>query len=191
MRKNLWYLAACFIAVMLSVAAFSQTVTISGNVRNNVSKENVPAVSVTIKGSSQGTFTNDKGDFRIAVNKLPVVLLFSSIGFDNQEITVSSATESLQIEFVPHSSLGEEVVLAATRTPTRILESPVTIERMSPTVLRNLAAPNPYEAITNLKGVDMHTASLTFRTVTTRGFVASGNTRLNQLIDGMETRLRD
>jgi outer membrane receptor protein involved in Fe transport len=36
--------------------------------------------------------------------------------------------------------------------------------------------------------VDVHTASLTFRTVTTRGFVSSGNTRLNQLVDGMDNQ---
>jgi outer membrane receptor protein involved in Fe transport len=88
----------------------------------------------------------------------------------------------------PASVLGQEVVVAATRTPQRILESPVTIERMSNITLRNVPAPSYYEAITNLKGVDMHTASLTFRTVTTRGFVASGNTRLNQLIDGMDNQ---
>ena len=34
----------------------------------------------------------------------------------------------------------------------------------------------------------MHTASLTFRTVTTSGFVSSGNTRLNQLVDGMDNQ---
>jgi outer membrane receptor protein involved in Fe transport len=34
----------------------------------------------------------------------------------------------------------------------------------------------------------VHTASLTFRTVTTRGFVSSGNTRLNQLVDGMDNQ---
>ncbi len=84
--------------------------------------------------------------------------------------------------------LGQEVVVAATRTPTRILESPVTIERISSATLRTLPAPSYYEAITNLKGVDMHTASLTFRTVTTRGFISSGNTKLNQLVDGMDNQ---
>jgi outer membrane receptor protein involved in Fe transport len=59
---------------------------------------------------------------------------------------------------------------------------------MSNEVIKNVAAPSVYEAITNLKGVDVHTASLTFRTVTTRGFVASGNTRLNQLVDGMDNQ---
>jgi outer membrane receptor protein involved in Fe transport len=45
-----------------------------------------------------------------------------------------------------------------------------------------------YEGIANLKGVDVHVASLTFKTITTRGFVSSGNTRLNQLVDGMDNQ---
>src|SRR5690606_13416216 len=115
-------------------------------------------------------------------------LVISSVGFEEQEVTVSDASTKLDITFKPVSALGQEVVVAATRTPTRILESPVTVERMSSTTIRNLPAPNYYEAIANLKGVDMHTASLTFRTIITRGFSSSGNTRLNQLIDGMDNQ---
>ncbi len=78
--------------------------------------------------------------------------------------------------------------MRASRTQQRYLEAPVTIERLRGATLRNVAAPSYYEAIANLKGVDMHTASLTFRTITTRGFVASGNTKLNQLVDGMDNQ---
>jgi hypothetical protein len=59
---------------------------------------------------------------------------------------------------------------------------------MNSAAIRNIAAPSVYESLTNLKGVDVHTASLTFRTITTRGFVSSGNTRLNQLVDGMDNQ---
>jgi len=188
MRKSYRFLAVSLIACLFSIAAFAQTITITGNVRNSSSKDVVPAVSVIVKGTSQGTYTNPNGEFKIEVDKLPVTLVFSSIGYDNYELNVTDATTPLSVDFKPASTLGQEVVVAATRTPTRILESPVTVERMSGSTLRNLAAPNYYEAITNLKGVDMHTASLTFRTVTTRGFVSSGNTKLNQLVDGMDNQ---
>ena len=188
MRKSYRYLASSLMAVLFSIAAYAQTVTVSGSVRNSSSKETVPAVSVSVKGTTKGTYTNSDGEFSINVSKLPVVLVFSSIGYEDQEITVSDATKPVSIEFKVSSSLGQEVVVSATRTPTRLLESPVTVERMSGAVLRNTAAPNYYEAIGNLKGVDVHTASLTFRTITTRGFVSSGNTRLNQLIDGMDNQ---
>lgn len=188
MRKSYSFLAAWLVACLFSVSAFAQSVTISGSVKNSTSKDNVPAVSVVVKGTSQGTFTNADGGFTLKVSKLPVVLVFSSIGFETQEITVSDAAKAVEVDFKVKSDLGQEVVVAASRLPQRLLEAPVTVERMSNATIRNVAAPSVYEAITNLKGVDVHTASLTFRTVTTRGFVSSGNTRLNQLVDGMDNQ---
>lgn len=188
MRKSYRYLAGLLLATLFTITANAQSVTVSGTVKNSSSKESVPAVSVVIKGTSQGTFTNSNGEFSLKASKLPVVLVFSSIGFDNQEITVTDASKPVTVDFVVNSALGQEVVVAATRAPQRILESPVTVERMSSTVIKNIPAPSVYESLTNLKGVDVHTASLTFRTVTTRGFVSSGNTRLNQLVDGMDNQ---
>jgi outer membrane receptor protein involved in Fe transport len=187
MKKSSCFLIACLITFLFPLALMAQ-VTITGTVHNQSSGEAVPAVSVLVKGTNLGTYTDPDGNFSINVPRLPVVLIISHIGFDKQEITVSSANVLVKVEFVPVSTLGQEVVIAAQRTPQRILESPVTVERMSRKNLINLAAPNYYDAITNLKGVDMHTASLTFRTVTTRGFISSGNTRLNQLIDGMDNQ---
>ncbi|RYY58891.1 MAG: hypothetical protein EOO05_15000, partial [Chitinophagaceae bacterium] len=188
MKKTFRFFAAGLLSILLSLVAHAQTVSVSGNIKNSVTKEVVPAVSIIIKGSSVGTYSNQDGDFSISVAKLPVTLVISSVGYDNLELTVTDATTPVAIDFKPNTTLGQEVVVAATRTPTRILESPVTVERLSGSTLRNVPAPSYYEALANLKGVDMHTASLTFRTVTTRGFVSSGNTKLNQLIDGMDNQ---
>jgi outer membrane receptor protein involved in Fe transport len=187
MRKSYCYLATWLMAVLFSIAANAQ-VTISGTVHNSTTKEAVPSVSVSVKGTNQGVYTNPDGSFTLRVAKLPVTLVFSSSGYESQEVNVSDAAKKIDISFVASFKMGEEIVVAASRAPQRFLEAPVTIERMSSATLRNVPAPNAYEAIANLKGVDMHTSSLTFRTPTTRGFVASGNTRLNQLIDGMDNQ---
>lgn len=189
MSKSLRFTAACLITVFISLQALAQTVTIKGTVRNSQSKEAVPAVSVIIKGTAEGTYTDDNGNFSISTSaKLPVTLVFTSIGFDLKEVSVSNAATAVEIDFVAISTIGQEVVIAATRAQQRILDAPVTVERLGSAALRNAPAPNYYETLTNLKGVDMHTASLTFRTVTTRGFVSSGNSRFNQLIDGMDNQ---
>jgi outer membrane receptor protein involved in Fe transport len=189
MRKSYRCLAAWLMAVLFSINAQAQSVTISGTVRNANTKEGVVAVSVTVKNSNLGTYTNPDGEFSLAVPKLPVVLVFSSTGgYESQELTVTSATQSIDIELKVVSELGQEVVVSANRVPSAILKSPVTVERLSSTQLKNAAAPNVYEALANIKGVDVHTASMSFRTITTRGFVSSGNTRLIQLIDGMDNQ---
>ncbi|HRX94365.1 MAG TPA: carboxypeptidase-like regulatory domain-containing protein, partial [Chitinophagaceae bacterium] len=188
MKKSYCYLTAVLATLLFSFGAFAQDIQIKGTVQNETTKEGVPAVSVHVKGTNQGTYTNSNGEFFMSVEKLPVVLVFTSVGYVEQELNVTDAYQKIEISFKVNNALGQEVVVAASRTPTRILESPVTIERMSNATIKNVAAPSVYEAITNLKGVDVHTASLTFRTVTTRGFVSSGNTRLNQLVDGMDNQ---
>lgn len=188
MRKSYRFLTAWLIAGLISLSANAQKVTIKGKVSNSTSKEAVPAVSVKIKDTEQGTYTDPDGTFSLKVNKLPVILVFSSASYFSQEITVSDATAPVNVDLKVNEALGQEIVVSANRVPQRILEAPVTVERMSGSTIRNVATPSVYEAIGNLKGVDVHTASLTFRTVTTRGFVSSGNTRLNQLVEGMDNQ---
>jgi len=188
MRKITSYLVTFSLANILAITAFAQNVTINGNVRNSNTKEGSGAVSVSIKGEEGGTFTDDKGNFRLTVKKLPVTLLFSSVGYELQEVNVSSASASIQVEFKPSSALGQEVVVAANRVPQKIMESPVSIERISAANIRNSPVSNYYDVVTTLKGVDVTTSSLTFKTPTTRGFNSSGNTRFNQLVDGMDNQ---
>lgn len=177
-------------ATIVTISASAQNSTVvSGSVKNAKSKEVVSAVSVTVKGSSVGTFTDDKGNFRFSsIKSYPVTLVFSSVGFSNKEVTLKSASTDVSVALDASYTLGDEVVVAASRVPERILESPVTIERVSAAAIRNSAATNYYDVLTNLKGVDVVAASLTFKTVGTRGFNSSGNTRLNQLVDGMDNQ---
>jgi len=188
MRKSFRFSILFLTATLFSLAAVAQTITLSGQVRNISSQEGVPAVSVTVRGSSTGTFTDESGNFRLNVPKLPVTLVFSSVGYETQELTVNEASTNITIDFVPGTSLGQEVVVAASRMPERILESPVTVERVSSTTIRNSPASNYYDLVGNLKGVDIVASSLTFKTPTTRGFSGSGNLRFNQIVDGMDNQ---
>jgi len=188
MRKFTSYLVTMLLATIFSIAAFAQNVIISGNVKNSINTENVAAVSVTIKGSDVGTFTDDRGNYSITTKSLPVTLMFSSVGFTAQEIAVTSASQQVNINFVATEALGQEVVVSATRVAQNILESPVSIERVSAAAIRNAPAASYYDVIANLKGVDITTSSLTFKTPSTRGFNGSGNLRLNQLVDGIDNQ---
>ncbi len=189
MRKSYSYFASLLLALFFSIAAIAQTVTITGNVKNSTNQDVVPAVSVTIKGTSSGTFTDDKGNFTLNTSqKPPFTLVFSSIGFESQEVVVNDGGQVVNISFSPSSSLGTEVVVSASRVPERILESPVSIERVSSAAIRIAPSATYYDIVGSLKGVDVVTSSLTFKTPTTRGFAGSGNTRFNQLVDGMDNQ---
>lgn len=188
MRRHICFFLSLLAAAFFSLPAIGQRITLSGTVKNAETQQGIPAVSVITKNGAEGTFTNENGDFKIGVPQLPVTLQVSSIGFQPQEVTVSSASGTIQVSLLPGISLGQEVVVSATRTPQRILESPVSIERINSANIANAAVPDYYESLRNLKGVDLTTSSLTFKTISTRGFNGSGNLRLNQLVDGMDNQ---
>lgn len=190
MKKN-YGLIICIITIaLLPVFIHAQTNnTISGNVKSSIEKQNIPAVSVIVKGSSVGTYTDDRGNFKIAaIQKLPATLVFTSVGFLNKEVEVTSASQSVRVFLEPASGLTVDVVVSASRLPERILESPVSIERVNLATIRNAPSPSYYDVIGNLKGVDITTSSFAFKTPSTRGFNGSGNLRFNQLVDGMDNQ---
>lgn len=188
MRKIKSFLVTFLLANIFSIVAFAQNVTISGNVKNSATQENSSAVSVSIKGTEEGTFTDDKGNFTIITRSVPVTLVFTSVGFALQELTVNSSVSNLKIGLIPNNDLGQEVIVSASRVPEKIMESPVSIERVSAAALRNAPSANFYDVVSTLKGVDITTSSLTFKSPTTRGFGGSGNVRFNQLVDGMDNQ---
>lgn len=189
MRRSITFILFLLLSNFLSIVVFSQAKIISGNVLDSSTQVSVPAVSVTVKGTGEGTFTNEKGHFSLVISTaFPVTLIVSSIGYHLQEIVVKNPAKPLTIILSPSSTLGQEVVISATRTPSRILESPVTIERINAVDIRNTAQVSYYDMISQLRGVDVVNASLTFSSPTTRGFAGSGNARLNQLVDGMDNQ---
>lgn len=187
MRKGLSTILSFILCLIIS-PVFSQQI-IHGTVTNASTALPVPAVSVTVSGSGEGTFTDDNGNFTLKVQQsFPVTLNFSSIGFEPQKRVVSSAAQKIDVVLTPASILGQDIVVSATRMPSRIMESPVTIETINEKQIANSATPSYYDMVGNLPGVDMVNASLTFSSPSTRGFNGSGNLRLNQIMDGMDNQ---
>ncbi len=186
MKKQIKIFLLLLAASFTGLALQAQT-TLFGTVKSKTGNETLSAVSVTVKGTSRGTFTDDKGNFKLTVDKLPVILVISSVGYEDYEVNVTAAG-FIDVSLLPKATLGQEVVVSATRVATRILESPVSVERIGASQLREAPAASFYDAVQNLKGVDFVRSGLLFGTVGTRGFNGSGNTRFNQFTDGMDNQ---
>ncbi|WP_432709087.1 carboxypeptidase-like regulatory domain-containing protein, partial [Pedobacter sp.] len=180
------------VLVMLGVTILSaqaQSTIVSGTVIDKLTKEPIPGVGITVKGTTVGTATDQNGRYTFSTSeKLPFTIVVSYIGHTTQERVISGHNAQADFELEGTAILGQEVVISASRTPERILESPVTIERMSAATIRETPAASFYDAINNLKGVEMSTQSLTFKSINTRGFNSNGNTRFNQFVDGMDNQ---
>ncbi len=163
---------------------FAQT-TITGTVVDDNSQP-VPGANVFAVGTSSGTVSDFDGNFTLTVSQdPPFTIQVSSVGFTTESMEVTTNNQKLNF-IVKEGSILDEVVISASRTPERIFESPVTVERFGLKEIKNTASADFYDGLENLKGVDVNTNSLTFKSINTRGFATFANTRFMQLVDGMD-----
>jgi iron complex outermembrane receptor protein len=162
-------------------------IVISGTIIDESTKEPIPGVNVLIKGTLNGISTNSTGVFNLKTKaKFPLTLVVSSIGFKTQEFEVKGTDSRINIALVTQTQLGQEVVITASRVEESILKSPVAIEKLDIRAIRESPAPSFYDALENVKGVQMITSSLTFKVPNTRGFNIPNNFRFMQLVDGVD-----
>lgn len=186
--KKYALVASTFIILLCSTTINGQTVTVTGKVTSDKTFETVGSASILVKGTTEGTYTDERGNFKITSKQaLPLVLIISSIGYDTKEVEISSGNEAL-ISLAPAATMQVGVVVSSTRLPIRILESPVSVESITRKNIINSAASSYYDIAGSLKGVDLTTSSLTFKTISTRGFNGSGSSRVNQIVDGMDNQ---
>lgn len=108
MNKTKW----CILLLLLPVLIFSQVKTVTGVVKD-ASGEVLPGVNVILKQTKKGTSTDFDGSYKIAIpNEQGVVLVFSYIGFSNQEIAVNGKSVVNVTLKVTGKELDEVVVTA-------------------------------------------------------------------------------
>lgn len=147
----------------------------------------LPAVNIAVVGENIGTISDADGKFQFIANKqLPFDVEISSVGYVSQKVRITKNNQVVNLTLMEEDNLLNEIVVSASRTPERIIESPVTVERMGLKEIRSTSSPSFYEGLENLKEVHFNTSSLSFKSINTRGFATVANTRFMQLVDGMD-----
>ena len=82
--------SACLLFMSISVTVFAQTV-VTGKVTNSSNGLPVVGATVTIKGTDTRTQTNSSGEYSIKVSSLNAVLVFTSVGYNMQQVVASNA----------------------------------------------------------------------------------------------------
>jgi len=169
--------------MLFCVFSYAQT-TVTGSVTDKNSQP-LSGATVVIVGTSTGVVADFDGNYSITSDMdTPFTLQASSVGFKAMSAEVSSSS-TVNFTLEDNTAL-DEVVVSASRTPQRIFESPVTIERFGIKDIATNASADFYDGLENLKGVDINVNSLTFKAINTRGFATFANTRFVQLVDGMD-----
>lgn len=169
--------------MLVGVFTYAQT-TVSGSITDQ-NNQPLSGATVIVVGTSSGVAADFDGNYSITVDMdTPFSIEASSVGFKPATVEVSGSS-TINIVLQDDSAL-DEVVVSASRTPQRVFESPVTIERFGTKDIRTTASADFYDGLENLKGVDINVNSFTFKSINTRGFATFANTRFVQLVDGMD-----
>jgi len=99
---------ACFLLLLLSDVAYAQNVTVKGVVNDDQNLP-IPGVSIVIKGTTNGVQTDATGNYTISVPSNGT-LVFSSIGFNNQEVLVNNRT-TINIKLLSSTNDLQQVVV--------------------------------------------------------------------------------
>ncbi|MDD4968996.1 MAG: TonB-dependent receptor [Paludibacter sp.] len=106
MKKEL---ISLFIFIVISLTAFAQEYKVSGTIISDDDKMPIIGANVVVKGTSKGTITDSNGQFTIEVQKNKS-LLFSYIGYLNEEQKITNNISNLKITLKTNSVVLDEVV---------------------------------------------------------------------------------
>ena len=180
MRVYLLILSLFFCSITFAQNTISGSVTDSNN-------QPIPGANVKIVGNSASTVTNFDGKFNLNSPKIaPLTLEVTIVGYESKRVSVSSNSQNVTVKLSNEETKLNEIVISASRTPEKVLQSPVTIERMGIAEIKKTASPSFYDGLENMKEVQMNTSSMSFKSINTRGFASVANTRFMQLVDGMD-----
>ncbi|WP_163410080.1 TonB-dependent receptor [Flavobacterium ajazii] len=114
--------------------------------------------------------------------KLYLFLLFISFKCFSQAENSKINQDSIKKEVL------NEIVITASRRSENLMRSPISIEQLKSAEAKIMGSPSIYEALENVKGVQIITPSLGFKVINTRGFANTTNVRFAQLVDGIDNQ---
>jgi outer membrane receptor protein involved in Fe transport len=172
--------------LLLGWMAHGQSTTITGMVSDDDGV--VTGCHIYIVGSSNGTYTEENGEYRIKTDVSPPFdIKFSFLGYDVQTVTINSpGKKQVDITLSISRNVLENIVVGASRYEERIMDAPVSIFKMSSTELKNKGGSDYYEAVSNMRGIQAQTSSLFLPSYNVRGFSDPGNFRFKQQLDGYD-----
>ncbi|PWK27410.1 TonB-linked SusC/RagA family outer membrane protein [Arcicella aurantiaca] len=108
--KAIRLLSKIIMLSLVSLMGFAQDRVITGLVTDGVSGSGIPGVSILLKNSARGVTSDASGNFKIAVADENGVLVFSSVGYTTQQVSINSRS-IINIALSPDTKSLDEVVV--------------------------------------------------------------------------------
>ena len=101
-----------FFLLLIPHLTEAQNKQIKGKVISDSTKEALVGVTVHVKGKAAGTSTQADGTFTLTVDGKASTLVFSSVGYENQEVQIGSGGEiNVSLKMAAANSLSQVVVV--------------------------------------------------------------------------------
>ncbi len=114
MRQTLLKSMFLLLFLTLSGHAVSQG-TVSGNVTDSSTELPLPGANIVEKGTTNGTTSDFDGNYEISVGSFPATLVFSSLGYESKELSVTGPT-TLNVSLDEGATGLDEVVVTGLAT---------------------------------------------------------------------------
>lgn len=175
------------LGVFFSLVTYAQT-NITGTISDGANQTPIPGASIVIKGTVLGSIADGNGKFSIKTKQAyPITLSVTAIGYSSQQVEVKDASP-ISIALKGDIEILSEVTVSGNRVEEALTKAAVTIEKLDIRKITQSASADVYGALQALKGVDLLSQNMIFRSVNMRGFGANNNNRFVQLTDGMDNR---
>ena len=132
-----------FLLLCLQVTSIAQGIVARGKV-TDANGTGIGDVSVKVKGSTAGTLTAADGSFSLNVPSASTVLVFSSVGFGEQEVIAGMVPLAVSLS-IADDRLSEVVVVGYTSQSRR--KTTAAVSKLNADELSNRASPNPVQAM--------------------------------------------
>jgi iron complex outermembrane receptor protein len=130
---------------------------VAQNLQGVVLDENENPIIGALVVSDEGSKTrsDEKGLFSLSVEKYPIQLTLSFIGYETvvQQVNQSDVDNRISFKLLPTAQQMEGVVVSASRREQKIEEITVSLEIIKPELIENKALTNTEEAVNQAPGV--------------------------------------
>lgn len=112
-RFRSYLLLFIMVECLFSLSAFSQGAIVSGLIRDSLTKETLPYVSVYFKGTVDGNVSDKNGKFNIHTNSNSRTVVASMVGYKDKQVKLKNtqSPQTITIDLAPDSYDLNEVVV--------------------------------------------------------------------------------
>ncbi|MEJ5053741.1 carboxypeptidase-like regulatory domain-containing protein [Sphingobacterium sp. MYb382] len=166
---------------------------ISGTVKDNLNRP-IPSISVLVKGSNIGAMTDAGGNFKIPMAGSTGILIFSGVGYEDQEVSVARKDNINVILQEKNMGIDEVVVMGYSTVDKKHVASSVaqmdmTVVKTRPIFKMQQAFSGTIAGVTMMQGNNL--PGSVPGNITIRGVSTLQNAAPLVIVDGMEQSLTD